>query len=552
MRACMCRFPEHAFPFSPYTMNSTTSAAMPPRADLLARMDAADSWDVIVIGGGATGLGTAVDAAARGFRTLLIEAADFAKGTSSKATKLVHGGVRYLAQGNISLVREALHERGLLSRNAPHLAWPLGFVVPAYTLLDQPFYGIGLKMYDLLAGKLNLASSRLLSRIETLRHASTLAPVVQGKRLRGGVLYYDGQFDDARLAVALMRTLFDLGGTAVNYVRVTGLTRDAQGKIDGVETEDTLSGARHTLHAKCVVNATGVWVDAVRRMDDPAAQAIVSPSQGVHLTLPRDFLPGDDAILVPKTDDGRVLFMVPWNGHTIVGTTDTARQDLPTDPRPLPGEVDFILETAGRYLTRQPTRADVTSVWAGLRPLVKASGDASTKSLSREHTILVAQSGLITVTGGKWTTYRRMAQDVVDTAIEKRLLPQAACRSAELPLHGAPAPGAGLLAPQGTPDSYYGTDLPVLRALPGADRILVQASGLSEAHVRYAARYELARTVEDVLARRNRALFLDAAAAQAAAPEVTRILAEELGHDADWQTRTLADFQAIAESFKLA
>lgn len=532
-------------------MNASTPTPMPTRAELLSRLDASDVWDIIVIGGGATGLGTAVDAAARGFRTLLVEGADFAKGTSSKATKLVHGGVRYLAQGNISLVREALHERGILNQNAPHLAWPLGFVVPAYSLLDQPFYGIGLKMYDMLAGKLNLAPSRWLSRKSTLEHASTLATDVNGNKLRGGVLYYDGQFDDARLAVSLMRTLFDLGGTAINYTRVTGLTRDASGAINGITTHDSVSGAEHTVRGKCVVNATGVWVDAVRRMDDPAAQTMVAPSQGVHLTLPRDFLPGNDAILVPKTDDGRVLFMVPWNGHTIVGTTDTARKDLPMDPRPEPSEVDFILNTAARYLTRKPTRADVTSVWAGLRPLVKATGEASTKSLSREHTILVSKAGLVTVTGGKWTTYRRMAQDVVNTAIEKQLLPQAACRTAGLRLHGAPAKGQKLDAPQGTPDSYYGTDLALLRTLPGADRMLVKASALTEAHVRFAARHELARTVEDVLARRNRALFLDAESAQLAAPEVARVLAEELGHDAAWQQATLADFAQVAASFRL-
>lgn len=526
---------------------------VPPatRAQLLDRLQSPDPWDVIVIGGGATGLGTAVDAAARGFRTLLIEGEDFARGTSSKATKLVHGGVRYLAQGNISLVREALHERGLLNQNAPHLAWPLGFVVPAYSLLDQPFYGAGLKMYDMLAGKLNLSPSRWLSRNETLEHAGTLTPVVQGRRLRGGVLYFDGQFDDARLAMALMRTLFDLGGTAVNYLRVTGLSRDASGRITGVQTRDALDGTEHAIQGKCIINATGVWVDAVRRMDNADAATLVAPSQGVHLTLPRSFLPGSDAVLIPKTADGRVLFMVPWNGHTIVGTTDTPRQDLPLDPRPQPGEVDFILATAARYLTRKPTLDDVTSVWAGLRPLVKATGEAATKSLSREHTILVSASGLITVTGGKWTTYRKMAQDVIDTAISKQLLPQAACRSADLRLHGAPAPGHTLEARTGTPDSYYGTDLATLHALPGADRMLVNASGLSEAHVRYAARCELARTVEDVLARRNRALFLDAEAALLAAPEVARLLAEELGHDSAWQQRTLEDFAKVAATFRL-
>jgi len=508
------------------------------------------AWDVVVIGGGATGLGTAVDAAARGYRTLLIEAADFAKGTSSRATKLVHGGVRYLAQGNVSLVREALHERGLLGRNAPHLVWPLGFVVPAYGLFDQPFYGIGLKVYDMLAGKLNLAASRWLSRSQTLQHAATLAPEVGGRGLRGGVLYYDGQFDDARLATALMRTLYDLGGVAVNYVRATGLTH-TDGRIDGVAVQDVLDGEAFTVQARCVINATGVWVDAVRRMDDAQAATMVAPSQGVHLTLPHDFLPGDDAILIPKTNDGRVLFVVPWNGHTVVGTTDTPRADLPLEPGASEADIDFILQTAGRYLTRKPTRADVTSVWSGLRPLVKATGEAASKTLSREHTIAVSASGLVTVTGGKWTTYRRMAQDVVDTAIERRLLPQAPCRTAELRLHGAPAAGAVPAAPTGTPDGHYGTDLADVRALPGAQRLLVKASGLTEAHVRYAARHELARTVEDVLARRNRALFLDAESARLAAPEVARLLAEELGHDDAWRQRTLADFEATARQYLL-
>ena len=419
-------------------MNSTLASVTPPDRDrLLAQLDNTPAWDVIVIGGGATGLGTAVDAASRGYRTLLIEGADFAKGTSSKATKLVHGGVRYLAQGNVSLVREALHERGLLNRNAPHLVWPLGFVVPAYNLLDQPFYGIGLKMYDMLAGKLNLSPSRWLSRRDTLANAPTLAEQVNGRGLKGGVLYYDGQFDDARLAMSLMRTLFDLGGTAVNYVRATGLTM-TNGKVDGVTATDALGDAVFTLRARCVINATGVWVDAVRRMEDKNAPTMVAPSQGVHLTLPRDFLPGKRAILIPKTDDGRVLFVVPWNGHTIVGTTDTPRDDLPLDPDAGAHDVDFILGTAARYLSRKPTRDDVTSVWAGLRPLVKATGEASTKTLSREHTILVSKAGLVTVTGGKWTTYRRMAQDVVNTAIQNQLLTQAPAAPSRWPCTAPP------------------------------------------------------------------------------------------------------------------
>ena len=519
------------------------------RERLLEQLDTTEPWDVIVIGGGATGLGTAVDAASRGYRTLLVDAEDFAKGTSSKATKLVHGGVRYLAQGNISLVREALHERGVLSRNAPHVVWPLGFVVPAYNFLDQPFYGIGLKMYDMLAGRLNLQPSRMLSPREMLADAPTLAPEIDGHRLRGGVRYFDGQFDDARLAITLMRTLFDLGGTAVNYLRATALSLN-KGRVEGLVAQDRIGAGTFHLRAKCVVNATGVWVDEIRRMEKPAAATMVAPSQGVHLTLPRDFLPGADAILVPKTDDGRVLFVVPWNGHTIVGTTDAPRPDLPLEPAASEADIDFILRTASRYLTRKPTRADVTSVWAGLRPLVKATGEGSTKSLSREHTILVSDGGMITVTGGKWTTYRRMAQDVIDTAIRQHLLPQAPCRTETLPLHGAGSLAPAKAAPA-SPDAYYGADLPQVLALPGAQRRLVAASGLTEAHVRYAARCELARTVEDVLSRRNRALFLDSAAARAAAPQVARILAEELGLDGAWERRSVEAFEQTAQRYTL-
>ncbi len=530
--------------------NPPVPTSPPARAALLARLEREPRWDVIVVGGGATGLGTAVDAASRGYRTLLLEAADFAKGTSSKATKLVHGGVRYLAQGNIGLVREALHERGLLTRNAPHLVWPLGFVVPAYQVFDQPFYGIGLKVYDLLAGARSLAGSRWLSHREALAAVPTLAEHVGGRPLRGGNLYFDGQFDDARLAVTLMRTLFDVGGTALNYLRVTGLQQQG-GILTGVMAQDMLSpdGPTFRLRADCVINATGVWADGVRQLEDGHARALVSPSQGVHLTLPRSFLPGDKAVLIPRTDDGRVLFLVPWNGHVIAGTTDTPRRDLPLEPEASRDDVDFILETASRYLSRVPTRADVTSVWAGLRPLVRATGEASTASLSREHTIVVSKAGLITVTGGKWTTYRKMAEDVMQTAIQRQMVRAAPCVTEHLPLHGA-TDVTGL--PAAAPDRYYGTDLPAVRALPGADKLVAPASGLSEAHVRYAARHELACRVEDVLARRNRVLFLDARAAQAAAPEVARILAEELGHDAAWQTREVEAFSRLAAGYQLA
>ena len=298
-----------------------------------------------------------MDAASRGYRTLLIEGADFAKGTSSKATKLVHGGVRYLAQGNVSLVREALHERGLLNRNAPHLVWPLGFVVPAYNLLDQPFYGIGLKMYDMLAGKLNLSPSRWLSRRDTLANAPTLAEQVNGRGLKGGVLYYDGQFDDARLAMSLMRTLFDLGGTAVNYVRATGLTM-TNGKVDGVTATDALGDAVFTARAlRDQRHRRSGRRRAPHGRQERSHHGRAQPGRAPDAAA--RFPPGKRAILIPRPTTVRSV--VPWNGHTIVGTTDTPRDDLPLDPDAGAQDVDFILH-GGAYLSRKPTRDDVTSV----------------------------------------------------------------------------------------------------------------------------------------------------------------------------------------------
>ncbi|WP_409017302.1 FAD-dependent oxidoreductase [Caballeronia sp. LZ008] len=512
------------------------------RAALLRETDQTPFFDVVVIGGGASGLGTAVDAASRGYRTLLLEARDFAKGTSSKATKLVHGGVRYLAQGNIPLVREALRERGLLARNASHLVHALGFIVPAYRLGDKLTYGAGLKIYDWLAGSLNLRASRSLDLAETRAKSPMLAESLHGHALRGGTLYFDGQFDDARLAITLMRTLFDLGGVALNNAAVRGVQFDRAAGRHRLEVEDVESGDRFAVSARCVVNATGVWVDSIRAMAEPGARPIVAPSQGVHLTLPGRFLRSDSAILVPKTQDGRVLFIVPWHGHAIVGTTDTPRHDLPLDPRASDEDIDFILATAADYLSVKPTRDDVLSVWAGLRPLVKSDGAASTASLSREHTIEMNATGMITVTGGKWTTYRLMAQQVIDLAVSKQLLSAAPCRTASLPLHGSTAEQRG----------YYGSDGAIIDRLPGAQNVLVKASGLTEAQTRFAARAELARCVEDVLARRNRALFLDAAAARDAAPEVARIMAEELGHGAQWQAEEIARFDAFARTWMLS
>lgn len=490
------------------------------RADLLARLGATAEWDVIVVGGGATGLGCAVDAASRGYRTLLVEAHDFAKGTSSRATKLVHGGVRYLAQGNIPLVREALLERARLLANAPHIVHPLRFVVPAYGWLDKPRFGIGLTLYDWLAGRHGIAPCRVLDPGET----RSALPTVEPRGLRGGIAYWDAQFDDSRLCIALMRTVFDQGGLALNYMPVEGLLVEG-GRVVGLSLRESESGRAFPVRGKVVINATGVWADGLRRMERPGVRALLRPSQGVHVVLDAGFLPGSDALLVPETPDGRVLFVIPWQGKVLVGTTDTPRGDLPLEPRPLDGEIDFILETAGRYLVHKPARADVRSVFVGLRPLIDAGAALSTGKLSREHHIEVSPGGMVTITGGKWTTYRRMAEDCVNVAAGAARLPRSPCVTAGLRLHGADT----------TPDA--------------ANRRDGVAGAISEAMVRHAAADELARTVEDVLARRHRLLFLDAAAAIEAAPGVASVLAAALGRDAAWQAGQVTAFSALAQAY---
>lgn len=518
------------------------------RAALLARLQQAQEWDLAVIGGGATGLGVALDAAARGFSVVLVESHDFAQGTSSRATKLAHGGVRYLAQGDIGLVREALHERGALLANAPHVAQRVPFVMPGYHWWERAFYGVGLKAYDALAGRRGLGGTEWLSS----RSVRELLPGVQPRGLWGGVKYWDGQFDDARLAVLLARTAAARGALVVNHCAATRLTHE-DGKLRGLVVQDSESGREVALRARCVVNATGVWVDAVRALDRPAGAppkpAMVAPSQGVHLVVDRAFLPGTHAMLVPRTEDGRVLFAVPWLGKTLLGTTDTPRDDLAREPAPFAEEVEFILREAGRYLVRAPQRSDVRSVWVGLRPLVKPSGEDgdNTKSISREHTVAVGRSGLVTVTGGKWTTYRAMAEDVLERCMARGLLERRAGGVTErLPLLGS-APGRPLGEPPG--EHLYGSEAALLKTLPGAERWLWRDAetgrgGLSEAMVRFAARYEMAREVEDVLARRSRLLFLDAAEAARQAAAVAAILSEELGQAVDADA-----FSALAVSY---
>ena len=510
------------------------------RASLIEQLARPVTYDVAIIGGGATGLGVALDAAARGFSVVLVESHDFAKGTSSRATKLVHGGVRYLAQGNISLVREALHERSTLLANAPHLAQRLAFVMPSYKFWEAPFYGVGLKIYDALAGEAGLGATEFLSRDETLALLPNSKHAGPGGQLKGGVKYWDGQFDDARLALALARTAAAKGALLVNYCAATGLMHGG-GKVVGLHVQDGETGQAFDLQAKSVINATGVWVDQFRMQDGQATgrpvKAMVAPSQGVHIVVDRSFLPAshnmNHAMLIPKTADGRVLFAVPWLGKTILGTTDTPRNDVVREPLAFKEEVDLILTESARYLTKAPNRRDIKSIWVGLRPLVKPADDDgdNTKGLSREHTIQISKSGLVTVTGGKWTTYRAMAEDVLDRCFEADLLPaKPGGVTTDLKLVGAQVTKHGISQAPGI--HLYGSEGDAVLALPGADNELgSDATGLTEAMVRFAARFEYARTVEDVLARRSRLLFLDASLAKSLAPEVATILEQETGID---------------------
>ena len=503
-------------------------------------------WDIAVVGGGATGIGVAVDAAARGLSVALVEAHDFGKGTSSRSTKLVHGGVRYLEQGNIPLVMSALKERGLLRQNAPHLVHDLAFLVPNYSWWEAPFYGIGLKLYDMLAGKYGFGPSRRISREETLERLPALDP--QG--LTGGIIYYDGQFDDARLLIHLAMTAADLGATLVNYCPATGFLRDAEGYINGLTALDTETGEELTIPARIVVNATGVFTDQVRRMADPEAEQLLTISQGIHLVFDHTFLRGDTALLVPHTRDGRVLFVIPWHGYAVAGTTDTPVAAPNVEPRPFESEIDFILETAGRYLTRHPKRRDVRAVYVGLRPLVK--GEGKTSALSRDHMLHVDRSGLLTITGGKWTTYRHMAEDCVNHAITLGRLPEAKCVTENLRIHGYLSAAQAALADEHW--GVYGADANALRELAGDPVLGAQlhpSLPYLAAEAVWAAREEMARTVEDVLARRTRALFLNAEAAMEMAEPVASLLAAELGRDEEWVSKQVREFSALAARYQV-
>jgi len=511
------------------------------RAEMYRRLRAhAGPWDMIVVGGGATGAGVAIDGASRGYDVLLLEQNDFGKGTSSRSTKLVHGGVRYLEHGNVSPVMEALRERGLLLQNAPHLVRNLGFVVPNYDWWEAPFYGIGLKLYNLLAGKYGFGDSRILSREETLERLPTL----NTNGLRGGVIYFDGQFDDSRLLINLITTASEQGAILLNYAQVAGFAKDSDGFVNGVKVRDMENGQEFEAAAKVVVNATGPFTDDLRRKADPSAQPMIAPSQGIHLVFDGSFLAGDSAIMVPHTSDGRVMFAIPWHGHTLAGTTDTPVAEPALEPVAQEREIDFVLETASLYLAKKPDRSDVTSVFAGIRPLVRAGDSASTAALSRGHTVRIENSGMVTICGGKWTTYRRMAEDCINqTAILGRL-EERPCVTDHLNIHGFHSSAArfGRLA-------VYGSDAPAIEKLAESDPSLYEplhsALPYTRAEVVWAAREEMARTVEDVLARRTRALFLNARAAIEMAPQVACLMARELGWDA---ARERDQVQAIHET----
>ena len=509
--------------------------------------DAKRQWDFIIIGGGATGLGIAVDAATRGYSTLLLEQSDFAKATSARSTKLVHGGVRYLQKGDVALVREALRERGYLRRNAPHLVKNQRFIIGNYKWWEKPFYTLGLTFYDLLSGGMSLGRSLPMSRTRVIKSI----PQIVRTNLKGGVVYHDGQFDDSRLAINLMQTAVENGAKVINYVKVIQLLKSADGQVSGIVARDELEGVNFTVDGKCVINATGIFVDDVIRMDNPEEKPLVRPSQGVHLVVDKSFLGGDDAIMIPKTSDGRVMFGVPWHNRVILGTTDIPVKEFVLEPKALDEEVDFILETAGRYLEKKPQRSDVLCVFAGLRPLAAPkheSEDAKTKEISRSHKLLVSPSGLITITGGKWTTYRKMAEDTVNAGIRARKLPFRPCRTKDIKIHGY------LENPDRDDRMYiYGSDLLEILKLqkenPAWSEKLEAGSDFTAGEVIWAVRKEMARTVDDVLARRVRVLYLDARKSIALAPRVAEIMAAELGRDREWVRNQVEEFTELARGY---
>ena len=519
------------------------------RSEQLSKLKQTQEWDIIVIGGGASGLGTALDAASRGYKTILLESVDFAKGTSSRSTKLVHGGVRYLEQGDISLVREALKERGLIAQNAGHLVKNQSFIIPNYNWWGGYFYTIGLTIYDLLAGKLSLGKSKYITKKKTIE----LLPTVETKNLVSGVIYQDGQFDDSRLAINIAQTAVENGACLLNYSKVINLLKNDTNQIIGVLAEDQESGEQYEIKGKAIINATGVFTNAIMKLNDTVYKKYIVPSQGIHLVFDKSFLPSDHALMIPKTSDGRVLFAVPWHDKIVVGTTDTLIKKHSLEPIALESEIEFVLETAQRFLAKKPTRADVLSVFAGLRPLAAPEKEGkSTKEVSRSHKIIVSETGLITITGGKWTTYRKIAEDIIDKAITVHHLEKKACKTEHISIHGNKKTNT---LDRENHLYIYGTDIHEITELQNREPELREKLhpnyNYTMAEVAWAIRYEMARTIDDVLARRVRLLFLDARAAIASCEKVAQLLAKELGHDEIWIQNQILEFKTIAKGFLL-
>ena len=519
------------------------------RSEQLSKLNKTKEWDVIIIGGGASGLGTALDAASRGYKTIMVEAVDFAKGTSSRSTKLVHGGVRYLEQGDISLVKEALKERGLMAQNAGHVVKNQTFVIPNYNWWGGYFYTIGLTVYDLLAGRLSLGRSKYISKKKTIE----LLPTVEQKGLVSGVIYHDGQFDDSRLAINLAQTAVEKGACVLNYTKVINLLKDDKNQVTGVLVEDKETGEKKEIKGKVTINATGVFTNSIMKMNDKVYKKYIVPSQGIHLVFDKSFLPSDYALMVPKTSDGRVLFAVPWHDKIIVGTTDTLIKSHSLEPIALESEIEFVLETAQRFLAKKPTRADVLAVFAGLRPLAAMEKEGqSTKEGSRSHKIFVSETGLITITGGKWTTYRKIAEDIIDKAISEKKLPKKECKTEHLSIRGNQKTST---LDRENHLYVYGSDIKNIMALQNNALELKEKIhpdyDFTMAEVAWAIRYEMAITLDDILARRVRLLFLDSRAAISSCEKVARFMAKELGKDELWITNQISEFKTIANGFLL-
>jgi glycerol-3-phosphate dehydrogenase len=517
------------------------------RKNLINQLESTKIWDVVIIGGGATGLGAAVEATTRGYKTLLLEQYDYTIGTSSRSTKLVHGGVRYLAQGDVGLVLEALKERGLMLKNAPHLVTNKPFLIPSYKWWYKPFYTFGLTVYDLLSGRSRFGTSKPYSREKTLEKIPTL----KKQNLRGSILYHDGQFDDARLGINLVQTIIDNDGTALNYLKVNEFLKD-NNKISGVVAKDGETGITYKIKAKSVLNATGVFVDSIIQKDNPKAKNVIKPSQGVHIVIDNKFLKSDYALMIPKTRDGRVLFAVPWHNKVILGTTDVPKDEALIEPKATKEEIDFILETAGRYLEIKPTRADIKSVFAGLRPLAAPKTDAKgkTKEISRSHKIITSDSGLVSIIGGKWTTYREMGEDAIDKLTLLFKLPKKESVSEELHIHGYKEN-----VDFENPLYFYGSDKQEIEKLMKSNPILKEWISedlkINKAQVVWAVQNEYARNIEDFLSRRTRALLLDAKESIKMAPMVAEIMAKELSHNKKWETEQIEKYKYLAKGYLL-